>query len=418
MDDFTLMAERLFLGSTIVDSEGNSNWRVLANSCIPEWFSVPHHKRLANVVRKLASKKVTPTLDAINAELGGAIGEVGGWDYLRELAAMPPSRSADAVEGYAFRVYENYSLNAVKSRALSLLEETPNILSPGSADTYIAKWKAITDGLDLSAKNTFTMDEIDELGDVSTLGVPTGFRQIDALLSMSGYPVGEYSVFMAPRGVGKTVFMTCSFLNAILCGRSAIYVTCEISPQILRSRMMRMLTGYERPPAYEAAKKDWYKQLDRLKAAPGRIVHATGEFRHYDTLSSRLHGMQSREPAELIVLDYIQLLKLGRGKNVNRVEDLDHVGLMIKDDAEEMKAAFLIGAQNSGQMKDQTADDMEVKWCRAIEEHAALIMAAKRQKGGTDGETDFSITKNRYGDDTVQPDIRFDRSRLMFVEGI
>lgn len=68
-------------------------------------------------------------------------------------------------------------------------------------------------------------------------GVTTGFLEFDKHMYQGGYGRGELTVWMAPAKRGKTALMTQTALQSALRGKRWLYVSLEVSKEILGDRL-------------------------------------------------------------------------------------------------------------------------------------------------------------------------------------
>jgi len=188
------------------------------------------------------------------------------------------------------------------------------------------------------------------------LGLPTGFKKLDALLG--GLQQSDLLIFAGRPGMGKTSFMLSLALNAsqLYNARTLIFSLEMGFEQIIQRflsmeteiNMQRLRTGQFEP-----------HEQRRLVEALGRL----SQLPIYIDDSPALNPIQMRTKCQrvkhehgldLIILDYIQLMH-APGYNNNRVQEVSFISRNLKELAREMHVPLFSAAQLSRAV-EQRAD--------------------------------------------------------------
>ncbi|MEP7287443.1 MAG: replicative DNA helicase [Chloroflexota bacterium] len=181
------------------------------------------------------------------------------------------------------------------------------------------------------------------------LGMPTGFTDLDQLLG--GLQRSDLVIVAARPGVGKTSFMLSIALNAARLGtaRTAIY-SMEMSTEQLVQRLISAETTIN-------SQKLRLGNLDEREW--GVFVEATGKLSNLrifmdDTPAISIPQMRTKSRRlyrehglDLIIVDYLQLMSGGVGRNDNRVQEISTISRGLKELAREINVPVLAAAQLS-----------------------------------------------------------------------
>lgn len=82
-------------------------------------------------------------------------------------------------------------------------------------------------------------------GKTKRTGITTGFKRIDDLLYHGGWGRKELTIFMAPAKGGKSMTLVQFAANAVRAGNNVLYVTLEVSKEVIADRFDACFTGTE-----------------------------------------------------------------------------------------------------------------------------------------------------------------------------
>jgi len=228
-----------------------------------------------------------------------------------------------------------------------------------------------------------------------TIGVPTGFRQLDKLLG--GLQKSDLIIIAARPGMGKTSLMLSIAQNAArkYDQRVAIF-SLEMSAEQLVQRLIAAETGIDAQRLRLGHLRDEEWPL---------FVHATGvlsETMIFIDDTPSISDMQLRTKArrlyaehglDLIVVDYLQLMQTDRRID-NRVQEISQLSRSLKGLARELNVPVLVGSQLS----------------RAVEQRndKRPILSDLRESGSIEQDADivaFIYRDEYYTPETEQPNI-------------
>lgn len=187
----------------------------------------------------------------------------------------------------------------------------------------------------------------------------TGWKDIDRKL-FGGFNRKELNIFAASSGVGKSLFLQNLGLNWVQQGLNVIYISLELSEELLHHRLSAMISGY--------ATKDVFRNLDdvEMKIVMGHKKHNWGEFqlKYMPTGSTtndikvylKEYEIQTGIKPDAVLVDYLDLVH----PNNNKVNPSDmfvkdkYVSEELRGLAAEWNLLFATASQlNRGAMEEQ-----------------------------------------------------------------
>ena len=192
-----------------------------------------------------------------------------------------------------------------------------------------------------------TMEELEHIHQRESAysGIPSGFRDLDELLS--GLQKGNLIVVAARPGVGKSSFVTNLVRNVTVEGTSAALFSLEMSRWEIG---MRLLCGEARVPwdrvrAARVSGDDWSRIAEAaevLHDLPLFIVDA-GNVTILD-VRAKARRLKSTKNLGLIVVDYLQLMT-HHGRADNRQQEVAEISRGLKLLAKELEIPVIAVSQ-------------------------------------------------------------------------
>lgn len=427
-------AERSILGAILL-----TDGRLFADAASKlgaEDFILDSHRRLFARMGEMRGPIDLVTLSnalADNRELDA----IGGAGYLASLTDGLPR--LENIDFYIEIVKQKSSLrrivavsNHTASRALDPSENPEEIAA--DAQRVLAELSVGGDG-GLTSLNEIYRQDIGSLDELSgqgerTQGILTGFRQFDRMTC--GLHRGEMTVIAARPSMGKTALA----LNiAAHVARSMRETVAIFSLEMTRKSVLtRILNAEARVNGHRlrsgmAVREDYA----RLSATLGQLmewpifVDDRPAIRP-ETIVARARALKARMGTmALVVVDYLQLIDAGAGRNDNRVQEVSRISRAMLGMAKSLDCPVLALSQlnraiedrggrprlsdlrESGQI-EQDAHTVCFLWKENAEAHRSRRDGeAAVERGHHDGETNLSIEKQRNG---PTGDVR-----LIFISG-
>lgn len=255
--------------------------------------------------------------------------------------------------------------------------------------------------------------EVDErvaVGGIDVIGLPTGFAKVD--LATLGLRKNAYYVVGARASVGKTAWGVSLSKNVTRAGKKVIYITLEMSSDLLVYRLLSSLAGISSLDI-ERGKLNKDQEL-RVKRASEELREL--DIRFYDRtvatdgLTTLLCQAQNDNPADLIVLDYLTLVR-APNPNASEYERTTAVSEFVRMTARDLDLPIVALAQlnrESERREDKTPILSDLRGSGGIEQdaHAVFLLHRphyydKMYNGATpkneEDDALILIAKNRQG---------------------
>lgn len=359
-----LEAEMSLLGAILIDKESMLK---IADAIEADDFYKPAHSEIYHAIIDLYSK--SEPIDVLTLtnrlEERGSLERVGGRSYLISLASAVPTSAH--VKHYADIIVRKATLRKLISAAHEITrlgytedsEEIDGLLDQAQQQVYGVSQKHI--------KQTFTpirgilseaFDRIDELHREKgkMRGVPTGFRELDALLA--GLQKSDLVILAARPSVGKTSLALDIARNVAIREKIPVGIfSLEMSKEQFVDRML----------CAEAGVDLWKMRTGNLSDKPDsddfpRIGHAMGVLSEAPIyiddnpgttvmqIRTKARRLKSEHGLGLIIIDYLQLMEgaAGGGSSLdNRVQEVSQMSRGLKGLARELNVPVLALSQLS-----------------------------------------------------------------------
>ncbi len=417
-------AEKGILGSILL-----APGRVL-DECIQQqvgdkYFHHPAHGRIYNVLVEMRESNKPIDLISLTQLLEDRhiLDEVGGAAAVTELFTFVPTASNAAY--YLEILREKFLLRQIimtcteyGARAYDeqgdvqiLLDEVEGRILNIGDDRFKAK---VPEMKELAME---ALDAIEKMfqnrGALS--GLPSGFANLDHMTN--GLHAGEMVVIAARPSMGKTAFaMNIAEHVAVEAGKAVAVYSLEMSTQQLMQRLLCSM-----------ARVDLKKIRDGFigKHDMGNLISATQKLADCkmfidDTpglsileLRARARRLKDRHDIQLIVIDYLQLLKSPskRGQE-NRQVEVAEISAGVKALAKELKVPIIVLAQLNRNPEGRTGGSKgkpvlsDLRESGSIEQDADLVgllwreeyyASDEEEKKESEGKAELVIAKQRNG---------------------
>lgn len=428
-------AEKATLGSILIDKEAIIK---VADFLRPEDFYFDQHSTLYQAMLELYGKRLPLDLKILAAFLEdhGKLDAVGGASYLAELTLEVPT--ASHVLQYALIVKHKSTLRkliAAGDKIMSmgydeatevevLVEEAEKSLFSVSQAFVKDKFIHIKEILGL------TYEKISDLHDPNTkekmLGVPTGFKSLDNILS--GLHPTDMVVIAARPAMGKTAFALNIAQNAARRGKSVGIISLEMSKEQLVERMFCALLGVDswKMRTGQLADEDFSRigavmdDLSKIKIfIDDSTVNGIVELR------TKARRLKSQHGLDILVVDYLQMMSASNRPSFqnNRVQEISEITRALKNLARELKIPVVALSQLSRAVEgrpDKRPQLSDLRESGSIEQDADVVLMMYREdyyEEDTDrkGITDLYIRKHRNGP-TGHVELMFEREKMRFLD--
>ena len=223
---------------------------------------------------------------------------------------------------------------------------------------------------------TITLKHIEEAskGDISNLGVKTGFCDIDS--KMICLPNSELIIVAARPSMGKSSFMNNVAKNAAAENYVAIF-SMEMSAKQLYIRSLVEETGFPYHKIFSGKLNgDEKAEILRTKAKLDKLKLHIDDSSALSMLDvqTKARRLKKKHNVKMIMLDYIQLMK---GKGQNRNQEIESITQGLKSLAKELDVPVVALSQlNRGleSRSDKTPMLADLRDSGAIEQDADAVL--------------------------------------------
>ncbi len=427
----SLDSEKAVLGSIMLRKEAMHEIEDVVN---PDSFYAEKHKMIFQAMLDLSLKNEPIDMLSLSTKLGEKklLEAVGGNQYLAEIVNVVPSSTN--VKHYGEIVQKKYLLRSLIDAADFVSE-----LAFEEGDDHV------DDILDLAEKKMFSVvsspknqkyvslknelpeayERLNKLHETKGMlrGLPTGFKDLDALLS--GLQNQDLIILAARPSMGKTALaLDIARQTATLHDKSVLIFSLEMSSQQL---VDRMLSAQSRVNAWNlrtgnlSSDRDFSNlrdSLDKLAKAKMYIDDQAGNsIVRMKSLSRRI---KAEKGLDLIVVDYLQLMTTSKNYD-SMVNQVTEISRSLKSLAKELDVPVLALSQLSRAVESRGGKPRlsDLRDSGSIEQDADVVMFIHREDRGKDESektniAEILIEKHRNGP-VGKVELYFDEKTTTFL---
>lgn len=400
----------------------------------PECFYVDSHQRIFAAMIGLQQKNMPIDILTVVEELRKReeLDLVGGPYYVTKLTNAVVSSAH--IETHCKILIQKY----IQRELIRLSGEVISDSYEDSADAFGLLDVAESKLFELS--NSFAKGNYEDIGSVlvqsvnrieelrnkkdDISGVPSGFRQLDAITN--GWQPTDLVIIAARPAVGKTAFALNLARNAAMHPTNPIPVglfSLEMSNPQLVQRILSAQSGVHMEKISRGRMEDhemeqlYSKGVKALSDAP-IYLDDTPSLNVFE-LRAKCRRMVSRNKVGMIIIDYLQLMSGGgENKGMNREQEISGISRALKGLAKELKVPVLALSQLSRAVESRKEGNKipqlsDLRESGAIEQDADMVIFIYRPEyyeinqdemgESVKGETHIKIAKHRNGAlDTVK----------------
>ncbi|WP_133137090.1 replicative DNA helicase [Legionella rowbothamii] len=410
-------AEQSIIGGLMLD---NQVWDKISTKLCEADFYRTEHRILFRAISVLSKKDqpfdVVTLLDTLKSH--NELDDAGGEAYLFELANNTPSVAN--VNAYADIVREKSVQRQLIGVATEIADaaynpegrEVPELLDMAETKVFAIGEQTGGDGGPENIKSILvrTVEKIDALyhnGDALT-GVATGLSDLDKMTS--GLQPSDLIIVAGRPSMGKTTLvMNMAEHVAIKSGKPVIVYSMEMPSDSLAMRMMSSLGRIDQHKIRTGKLDD--DDWPRVTSAVHMLSEASLFIDDTPALSPSEMRARSRRVAKehgsvgLIVVDYLQLMKVPGFNAENRTAEISEISRSLKSLAKELQTPVIALSQLNRSL-EQRADKRPVmsdlRESGAIEQDADLICFIYRDEVYNEdspdkGTAEIIVAKQRNG---------------------
>lgn len=408
-----LEAEQAVLGALMLEPEtGSSVFEIIQ----PEDFYRDNHRLIFIALRDLFERGDPVDLVSVAEILrqSGRLEQVGGIATVSQIARSVPS--AANVDYYARVVAEKSMLRQlirvagrIAERGYEPGEEATTLLEEAEKLILDLSQRQVKDGFEPIRNillNTFEKIELLYANKGNLTGVPSFFNELDRMTA--GWQPSDLVIIAARPSMGKTALVLNMAQNASVRGKVPVAVfSLEMSKEQLVQRMLcsESMVDQQRVRTGDLLDTDWPKltrAVGPLSDAPIFIDDTVGI--SLAELRSKARRLKMEQGLGLIVIDYLQLMTLGR-RSESRQQEVASISRGLKGIARELSVPVIALSQlNRGveQRQDKRPIMSDLLESGAIEADADVISFIYRDEyynpeSEKKGIAEIIIAKHRNG---------------------
>lgn len=377
----SLEAEQAVLGTMLVEPSAKAQVAISADDLYRS-----DHRIIYRAMQSLDAIDVVTVAEAL--DLAGELENVGGMDYLMQLADVPSTAN---IKQYCKIVRDRAKLRA----GISLGHE---IADAGFRGDLEGMWSAASRIKDVGAGETGGFHLRDLVKDVLTwhddfkagkiFTIKTGIYDLDRLTS--GLFPGNQTVLAARTSVGKTA----TAMNIAVGANCPVeFVSCEQSTLELAQRAVAMICRVPQTNLRGGRLLDHDRQkITSLKDIPD--VHITDRASpHIDEVEQIIRRAVYDRNCKLAIVDYLQYVRANPDK---RYEEVGEVSRRLKALSKELNIHILALAQLNRQAEGREPSIADLRECGDIEQDADNIILLYKESDNAE-EIKVIMGKNRHG---------------------
>jgi replicative DNA helicase len=393
---YSVEAEMSTLGAMLLSEHAAEE---IAGMIEEKDFYRPAHRLIFRAMKSLmtAHKPIDSVTLEEELKARGNLADVGGSDYLIEIAMYVPSAANSGF--YAKIVLEKSTLRLLESVGRDIVGLVHDPERPEAKDKVDTAEQMV---FAVGAKNLkkpfehirslareffVDVDNIVETG-LPMSGLKIGFQDLDDMTS--GFYPGDFAIIGARPAMGKTSLVLDFALN--VCkditrhgkeGSVAIF-SLEMTGIQLARRMASMLSGV----SMEVLKTgkittDHYQRLadgcDELYSLP-LFIDDGGELTPLE-MRGKCRRLKWEHGLNLVIIDYLQLMR-GGGRQENRVQEISEIARACKNMAKELQIPVIALSQLSRAVEnreDKRPQLSDIRESGSIEAEADMVMLLYRE---------------------------------------
>ncbi|NQT32226.1 MAG: replicative DNA helicase [Candidatus Omnitrophica bacterium] len=399
-----MLLDREAIGQAIEHLDENAFYSAANKEIFKAIIKLYDNNEAVDIVTLIEELKKKNSLEAL-----------GGPAYITELANSIPT--AANIVHYAKIVKEKYLLRNLINTATQIVSES--FEPDGEVEELLDRAEKlifditsdqkrqanITSMKDIVKESIETIDRLYQRKENIT-GIPTGFHDMDAKLA--GLQKSDLIVIAGRPSMGKSA-LAISMLEyaGVVENIPCAYFSLEMSKDQLAQRMLCSIAGVNAHKVRTGffSQTDWPKLVTaagKLSEAPIFIDDTPGISAL--ELRAKARRLKSRHNIQLLVIDYLQLMR-GHAKSDNRQQEISEISRSMKALARELDIP-LISISQLSRAVEQRADHRpmlsDLRESGAIEQDADVVMLLLREEyysptEENKGITEIIIAKQRHG---------------------
>ena len=393
-------AEQTILGSILANNE---IFDEITDQLDESYFFDPIHQKIYKIISNLISKGLLANPVTIKNFFNSKeeLVEIGGIDYLIKLTKV--STTKNQIKYYSQLLSDLYIRRQLINISEETLEESKNkdldISGINILENTERKLFEIAERGEFQKSFITFKDALQETIDMATaaykndqgiVGVPSGLTDLDDRLG--GLHKQDLIIIAGRPSMGKTALATNIAFNASLnikkndLKTSVAFFSLEMSSEQLSTRILAEQSRIKSNDIRRGKinQDDFERFIEASKNLEMLPLHIDDTPAiTISALSNRARRLKRKEGLDLIVIDYIQLMKSSGYRNEGRVLEIAEITQGLKALAKELDVPVLALSQLSRQVEqreDKKPQLSDLRESGSIEQDADVVMFVFRQQ--------------------------------------
>mgnify|MGYP001478373720 FL=1 len=393
-------AEQTILGSILANNE---IFDEITDQLDESYFFDPIHQKIYKIIANLISKGLLANPVTIKNFFNSKeeLIEIGGIDYLVKLTKV--STTKNQIKYYSQLLSDLYIRRQLINISEETLEESKNkdleISGTNILENTERKLFEIAERGEFQRSFVTFKDALKETIDMATaaykndqgiVGVPTGLTDLDDRLG--GLHKQDLVIIAGRPSMGKTALATNIAFNASLnikknnLKTSVAFFSLEMSSEQLSTRILSEQSRIKSNDIRRGKinQDDFERFIEASKNLEMLPLHIDDTPSiTISALSNRARRLKRKEGLDLIVIDYIQLMKSSGYRNEGRVLEIAEITQGLKALAKELDVPVLALSQLSRQVEqreDKKPQLSDLRESGSIEQDADVVMFVFREQ--------------------------------------
>lgn len=262
-------------------------------------------------------------------------------------------------------------------------------------------------------------------------GIPSGFAVLDRVTN--GWPKGSFTIVGGRPAMGKSAFLIeMARRVAVDFDKPIAYFSLELTAEQVTERLIGSVAGLDAKELRSGnlSMKSWNKLHERVSRLSDStyFIDDTPGLTLFD-FRDKCRRLKARSNIELVVVDYLQLMKFSGARFNNRERELGEICKGIKNIARELDIAIVASSQLSRAVETRGGDKRpmlsDLRESGSLEQDADQVLFLYRAEyygidedwdgRSTNGIAEVIVSKNRFGQ-TGMAKLRFQDQTASFSD--
>ena len=354
----SLEAEQALLGCILLDND--AQMEIFAKLCSDDFYT-ESHKNIYDSMLKIYNKSIPVDFVTLTnqLEVEKKLETIGGIDYITYLTNVVPSAAnfqhyMDIVKNNSVRRHLIFESQEIIRNAFDS-ENGEQAMQFAEKKVFDLSQKETASDLELVGKPggtlTNVLKQISELAENKgkMRGIPTGYKEFDAITN--GLQKSDLILLAARPGVGKTSFAMNIAVNAAVNDEKKVAIfDLEMSREQLMQRALSSLAkvNLEHILKGDMDSEEWKRiwTAEKKLAQSAIYVDDSSMVTPFEIIS-KCRKLKMTEGLDLIVIDYLQLMTMGKNSRDSRNQEVSDITRTLKVAAKELNVPIILLSQLS-----------------------------------------------------------------------